>query len=311
MSDSERRSILSRVAEGTLDPEEAAELLSQLESDRGGEAGRPQSSAGGSRGLPPGEAARKVRITGSIRSIEVIGDATVAEASVEGPHDAHREGEVLVIEAEGPDVEWSQPGWRWNWNWLRDSEEQDDAEAESDRGINYSYDLAFGKGRNRQGRGRLRMPPTAGGASRRLPTLKVRVNPSLDLEVAIKAGALSVRDVSGAITAECDAGSLQIRDFIGTLDATVNAGKLEATGKITGGEHRIEANAAKVDLRLDSSSSVEIHSRSELSRVSLPGGESPTGGSGLLVGNQKAVLGSGTGRLDLSVSVGAATVSVD
>jgi hypothetical protein len=302
MSDSERRSILSRVAEGTLDPEQAAELLSQLESDRGADSGGSSSSAGGTRGLPPGETARKVRITGSIRSIEVVGDPTVAEAVVEGPHDARREGALLVVEAEGPDVEWSQPGWRWNWNWTG-TEEPETAEERRPRYVGYHSEHGWSYGRPRQAK--------RGTGNRRIQTLKVRVNPALDLELAIKAGAMSVRNVAGAITAECDAGSLQIRNFTGALNATVNAGKLEATGRITRGEHRIEANAAKVDLRLESGSSVEIHARSELSRVSLPAGEQTEGTSGLLAGNQRAVVGAGAGRLDLSVSVGAASVSVD
>src|SRR5688572_13157781 len=112
MSDAERRSILSQVAEGTLSPDEAAERLACLD-QAGSNRTSVKTAAGGDRGLPPGAPASRIRIVGSVRMVEIVGDANVKEASVEGPHDARREGDLLIIEGEGPDVAWSQPGWRW------------------------------------------------------------------------------------------------------------------------------------------------------------------------------------------------------
>src|SRR5687768_1563003 len=135
MSDAERRSILSQVAEGTLSPDEAAERLASLEQNKshdqpGGTRTSVKTAAGGERGLPPGAPATRIRIVGSVRMVEILGDPNVKEASVEGPHDARREGDLLIIEGEGPDVAWSQPGWRWNWNWAGAG---DDEEDESER----------------------------------------------------------------------------------------------------------------------------------------------------------------------------------
>lgn len=278
MSDHERRSILTQVAEGTLSPDEAAERLSELggaPTDGRGDT-TPGSAAGGERGLPPGAPATSLRITGSVRMIEIIGDPTVAEAVAEGPHDARREGDVLVIEGEGPDVSWSQPGWR------------------------YSYSSSRSRG-----------PIVMGlGQNRRMPALKVRVNPELPIEIGVKAGAMSVRGVNSPITAECDAGSLQIKDFSGPLQVCVNAGKVEASGRMVKGASRIEANAAKVELRLDPDSSVRIHARSELGRILLPGG-GPRPGKGSLLGQESdALIGAGDATLDVEVNVGAASVSL-
>lgn len=285
MSDSERRSILTQVAEGTLSPDEAAERLSEIgrSDERRGET-PPSSATGGERGLPPGEPATSLRITGSVRMIEIVGDPTVAEAVADGPHDARREGGVLVIEGEGPDVTWSQQGWR------------------------HFYSSARSGG---SGGARIRGPVVFGlGENRRMPALKVRVNPDLPIEVGVKAGAMSVKGVNSAITAECDAGSLQIKGFSGPLQVNVNAGKVEATGRLTSGSSRIEANAAKVDLRLDPASSVRIHARSELGRVVLPGADQP--GKASLLGHQaEATIGGGEASLDIEVNVGAASVSLD
>lgn len=326
MSDAERRSILSQVAEGTLSPDEAAERLSALDREPGAHdhPGSRRSSvktaAGGERGLPPGAPAARIRIVGSVRMVQIIGDANVKEASVEGPHDARREGDVLVIEGEGPEVAWSQPGWRWNWNWA--GQGQDDEEAEEEAGrpkdwyVGYKSGVGWSSGRPRTSRVRVAGFPgaaafadsLAGARQRRTPALKVRVNPNLPLEAGIKAGAMSITGVAAPITAEADAASLQIKGFSAPLDVKVNAGKLEATGLIDEGESRIECNAGKVDLRLDPGSSVKITARAELSRVNLPGAETRSGG--LLGSEHEAVIGAGSATLSMEVNVGSATVAV-
>lgn len=334
MSDSERRSILSQVAEGTLSPDEAAERLAALDPKthdhtnsghtnsghtNSGSEGPGGAAAGRDRGLPPGEPAKRLRIVGSVRMIEIIGDPAVAEAVAEGPHDARREGDLLVIEGEGPDVSWNQPGWRWNWNWTGDeADESDDDRPRGNRGAGafYDYDVDFGRF-SRRGKGRVRGPIVAGfgPGAKRVPALKVRVNPALPLEIGVKAGSMSVSGVDAPITAECDAASLQIKGFTAPLQARVNAGKFEASGVMAAGHSSIEANAAKVDIRLHPSSSVTIKARAELGRVNLPGSDSKSGrllGSGSLLGSEhESVLGGGAASLDMEVNVGAANVSLD
>jgi len=323
MSDAERRAILSQVAEGTLSPDEAAERLAALDGGNsghdqpGGQRTSVKTAAGGDRGLPPGAPASRIRIVGSVRMVEIVGDANVKEASVEGPHDARREGDLLIIEGEGPEVAWSQPGWRWNWNWADSGDDQEADESKpKDWHVGYKSGVGWSAGRPRGQRVRVAGFPGAvafaeslsGARQRRSPALKVRVNPNLPLEAGIKAGAMSITGVTAPITAEADAASLQIKGFAGPLRATVNAGKLEATGVMNEGESRIECNAGKVDLRLDSGSSVRINARAELSRVSLPNAETRSGG--LLGSEHEATVGAGTATLSMEVNVGSATVAL-
>lgn len=323
MSDAERRSILSQVAEGTLSPDEAAERLASLDRDSsahdhpGGHGSPVKTAAGGDRGLPPGAPAARIRIVGSVRMVEIIGDANVREASVEGPHDARREGDLLIIEGEGPDVPWSQPGWRWNWNWAgqNEDEEEDSERKPKDWYVGYKSGAGWSSGRTRQ-RVRVAGFPGAvafaeslsGARQRRSPALKVRVNPTLPLEAGIKAGAMSITGVAAPITAEADAASLQIKGFSAPLDAKVNAGKLEATGLMDRGESRIECNAGKVDIRLEPGSRVKITARAELSRINLPSSEVRSGG--LLGSEHEALIGDGGGTLFMEVNVGSATVAL-
>ena len=322
---------MSQVAEGTLSPDEAADRLAALEepsaSDRSGGSGSPsQTATGGDRGLPPGAPAARIRIVGSVRMVDIVGDPNVKEAVAEGPHDARREGDLLIIEGEAPEGPWSQPGWRWNWNWGdAERDEEDERERESvgakrDWYVGYKSGAGWSSGRQRP-RVRVAGFPAGfpggfaeafsggrGGGPRRSPALKVRVNPNLPLEIGIKAGAMSVKGVSAPITAEADAASLQIKGFSAPLNVRVNAGKFEGTGLLEGGESRIECNAGKVDVRLDPRSSVRITARAELSRVNITGGETRAGG--LLGSEHEASMGDGAGTLALEVNVGAATVVV-
>lgn len=82
MSNQDRREILSRVAAGTISPEEAASRLDSL--NRGEAAAEP--------------AIRTVRVARHLGSVEVIGDPSVRDAVAEGPHRAHVEGDTMVFE---------------------------------------------------------------------------------------------------------------------------------------------------------------------------------------------------------------------
>ena len=80
-----KRDILMQVANKTITPEEAAARIDELE--RQHEAEEPRAGS-----------LRTVQIEAQARSVVVIGDGTVAEAVADGPHRAHREGDVLYIE---------------------------------------------------------------------------------------------------------------------------------------------------------------------------------------------------------------------
>ncbi|HXA43352.1 MAG TPA: hypothetical protein VNV65_10635 [Candidatus Solibacter sp.] len=88
-----RREILTQVAAGTMTPAEAATRLEEVER------AQSQASAAPVGASAPGDI-RGVRITSSYGRIVVLGDASVAQARIEGPHVARTENGVLVIETD-------------------------------------------------------------------------------------------------------------------------------------------------------------------------------------------------------------------
>ncbi|HEV3233764.1 MAG TPA: hypothetical protein VG329_04370 [Candidatus Dormibacteraeota bacterium] len=87
-----RREILSQVAAGTLTPAEAASRLDEVERSQADPPGRiPTSAAADIRG---------VRVRSDYGRIIVLGDASVDQAVVEGPHVARSENGILEIETD-------------------------------------------------------------------------------------------------------------------------------------------------------------------------------------------------------------------
>ncbi len=299
--DEERRKILLAVADGTMTPGDAAERLAVLEEARETDPGpRTRSSWSGSsddaersgkrvirkrvrRDLADDEGGadepitelRRIVVTGSLRTVEVTGDPSVNEAVAEGPHDAFRRGDALVIETENPD--WSWDSW-------------------SDEARDGGFRFSRGGGRNVVINMRRKLP---------LPPVKVRMNPTLALDVEIQAGSMTVRDVKGPITAEVDAGALRVRNFAGPISIEVNAGTFTGNGVIKDGVSHIACNAGKVDLVLEAGSSVHVTGKAELGKIVLP--DSGTN-AGVYVISGDSHVGEGQAELDVHVSLGAATV---
>ncbi len=94
-----RREILTQVASGVISAEEGAARLEALDSPTPSPAAvqaPPQPAA-----LPPAAAARgAVRVVSQFGAADVIGDATVAFAVADGPHQVRQDGDVMVIEHE-------------------------------------------------------------------------------------------------------------------------------------------------------------------------------------------------------------------
>ena len=277
--EAERRHILSAVAEGDLSPSEAAERLAVLEEARstdtssGGTWRGPGTGSSDDRGddTPVGEVAR-VRVVGSLRSIDVVGDPSVREAVASGPHHAYRRGDVLVIETESPDwggFDGETLGFRF--------------EGRSTRRIVTNF--------------RRQVPQ---------PPVKIRVNPSLPLDAELSAGSMTVTDVAGPIRAEVSAGTMRVRNFMGPIDIQVSAGAFTGNGIINDGVSRIECSAGKVDLVLDPGSSVCIAGNASLGKIALPNSPGTRGGLGAV--RSDAEVGAGAGSLEIEVSLGSVSV---
>ena len=88
-----RREILTQVAAGTLTPTEAATRLDEVE--------RAQTRGADSQlGSGAGAEIRGVRVSSNYGRIIVLGDASVDQATVDGPHVARHENGIFVVETE-------------------------------------------------------------------------------------------------------------------------------------------------------------------------------------------------------------------
>src|ERR1700682_730280 len=84
MSKPDRREILSRVAAGTISPEDAASQLDAVSHDE--------------KETEP--TVRRVRVIKQLGPAEIIGDPSIREAVAEGQHRARIEGDTMIIEGQ-------------------------------------------------------------------------------------------------------------------------------------------------------------------------------------------------------------------
>ena len=275
-----RRTILSAVARGDMTPTEAAERLHELDNPP------PETESGYERfepppgppryEPPPGERAQRIRVEGGLRGIQIVGDRDVTEAVAEGPHDARRDGDTLIIETTTDD---------------------------DFRSTAFSFASV--------GRHGMRIKTRAGrphGIARN-PGLVVRMNPDLPLDAWVEAGALTTRGVRGPIRAHVAAGSARIEGFEAPIDVEVAAGGLKARGRLDRGESRIRCDAGSVKIHLERGSSVRVTGESHLGKVSMD--RDDFGSKGLLNDSRTMTIGDGTGTLDIEVSLGSVRLTSD
>src|SRR5258708_8968095 len=101
-----QREILGQVAAGTLSAEEGADRLEALDAEPHAPS-TPPPTPDGRTGV------KQVRVVNRFGNTEVIGDPGVSYAVAEGPHQAHEEGDTMVIEqsvlGDEPSFEFSRP----------------------------------------------------------------------------------------------------------------------------------------------------------------------------------------------------------
>jgi hypothetical protein len=238
-----QREILEAVAAGRMTPDQAAELFetsnttqsSEADEGRDAEPSRPSAGAGPTSGF-------RVRISATARSVRVVGDPSVTEATVEGSHRAHRDGDVLFIDGnvEVDDVggfafEGRRPPWHRQWaNWRRFAEQ-----------------------------------------------LVVRVNPTAPIDAEVSAGSLVVVGVTGPLRVVVAAGSARLDQISSPFDIETRAGAVRIRGRLDAGESRIRCEAGSVNVHLTRGSDVRVRARTDLGRVrvhGMPGHEPQLGG---------------------------------
>ena len=266
-----RREILEQVASGAMAPAEAADRLAALDALAEHEAAEQASRDEPSVAAAPA-GLNRVKVTCAFRTVSIVGDPTVREAVADGDHDARIEGDTLHIDGDtGLD------------------------------GLPSAFAFAGGGGASRVHRA-VRVQ------GKRVRPLVVRMNPHLQLEVDVSAGSLSIEGVRAPITATCAAGSVRIDGFMAPIDLNVSAGSVSARGRLDHGDSRIQCDAGKVALDLERGSSVRIVTRVNLGKVNFGAAGRP-GVRG--TGSDDHVVGTGTGRLDITCNLGAVQVDVD
>jgi hypothetical protein len=253
----DRREILEKVASGDLTPEEAEALLSE---------DAPASEAP----ARPTATIRRVRISAGFGAISVVGDADVAEAEIEGIHQASVDGDTLVIAG---DFEGVTPG-------------------------------VFAVNLGRRGR-RIRVHTGHHGRGRSAGALRVRINPSLELDAKLDAGPLSISGIAAPIRARSAAGPITIEDVVEPIDVAVNAGAIRINGRFDHGDSRVRSDAGAIRIELEAGSDVEVSANAALGKVVVPG--MTEGGKGF-GSTRSATVGSGAATLRVETAMGSIQV---
>lgn len=84
---------MNQVAAGTISAEEGAARLEALQSEA-----RPAATPAPAPSSPPAPPVGRVTVNARFGNTEVIGDPSVAFAVAEGPHQAHQDGDEMIIE---------------------------------------------------------------------------------------------------------------------------------------------------------------------------------------------------------------------
>lgn len=261
MDEDELRRLLAAVQAGALTPEEGAALLGEDPPGQAPASGaptppEPPAAQADPQAKPPAETrveqVRRVRVRSAAARTVVVGRDGVHVARADGPHHLRREGDELVVDAEH-DESWG----------------------------------SFAFARN----GRPRARRLARGLVEER-TLRVEIDPDLDLDFECDAGSIDVRGVRGRISGRVNAGLAVVEGFQGSVDLRVNAGHLRARGRLDEGASVVECTAGKLDLVLEAGSSVRITTAATLGQVDVP----------------DAVVGDGAGTLDVVCNVGVVRV---
>ena len=210
------------------------------------------------------EHVERVAVTAVGRRIRLIGDPTVAVAEVEGSgHTMRRIGNCLEIRVEGYLVP-SADGFRLT----SPPKSLEDLK---------SLDVGLGK------------------------TLKIKVNPSILVDLEITAGSLTTKKVPRLGKVRVTAGGANLTGVVSMSDVLVQAGNASVSGAISEGRNKIRVESGNLTLTLSASSNVSIKADSNIGVVSWPGD-----------GNfDEYIIGQGSARLDVGVILGHAAIRVE
>jgi hypothetical protein len=211
---------------------------------------------------PAVSSARRVVVRAVGRRVKVIGEPSVTTVSVDGPHVVRRDGDTVSVNSEG-ELGASVDGFT-----LMRSRSLEDIR-----------DTLFGLRRE----------------------LAVRVNPSLQVEIEVTAGGLTVERVPNLSQVRVTAGSAKLADSDGPLDLLVQAGSARVDMSPTKGKSRLRVESGSLDVRLGARADVRVRTDAQLGKVVWHGSRHQ--GSA-----EEVTVGSGSALLDLEVVMGSVQV---
>jgi hypothetical protein len=139
--------------------------------------------------------------------------------------------------------------------------------------------------------------------------LRVRMHPDLALTVKLGAGTVHIDGLHGRIDIEVDLGTATLEHTSGPFDIRVASGSVSVACRPVEGSSRISCDLGSISVRLDPKSSVRIIAATDAGRVTLPGTKNRP--SIVFGSRSEAVVGDGTGELDLRAAAGSISVKVE
>lgn len=239
---------------------------------------RNTAAAGQAGGTPPiTGTVTSVRVAGSYRAVQIVGDPTVAQLYVTGPHRVDQQGTTLLVSSAGPLDE--QPG------------------GERPRG-NGSFLGGFSFSD---------LPRTINWArSWKDHQLILRVNPELLVELEATGAEVKVNGLVGGLQARVVACSLKAEKLRGALDVEATSSSVKISAVPTG-SGRIYAESSSVRLTLLEGSNVRIRGINRMGRLQLP--DRPASTLPLEDQNTESVIGTGVDQLSVESVMSSVTVA--
>jgi hypothetical protein len=165
------------------------------------------------------------------RRVRIVGDASVATVSAEGPHVLRRNGSVLEVTSDGeigPNLD--------GFSILRPPRSLDDIRA-----------MGLGK------------------------ELYLRINPSIIVDVEVTAGHLTSADLPYLGKVRVTAGGAELSGIAEVNDVLVQAGSASIMGTITTGRSRVRVESGQLTVDLADDSNVTVRGEAQLGKVSWSG----------------------------------------
>lgn len=205
--------------------------------------------------------------------LQVFADPTVASAVAEGPHLVHQDGSRLVFDLPGRarGEDGFEANPRWQWGKLR-------------------VDWPYGSGER----------------------VVVRVNPALALQLELKACDTTVRGLRAALEVSAFSSSINVLDHDGPLSGAITTGGARIESVFSGAADSLTVDMGSLKLTVLPGSDTTMTARSEMGSLKVVGPRVRESHDELtgLHSSGSAVVGAGTGRLDVSVRMGSAKVTV-